>query len=75
MESIIWLSTITTEIPRATPTINAGNVSNKGVELELAYKTERNKCFTADFNINFTTISNKWIMNIFLKIEEITNNE
>jgi TonB-dependent starch-binding outer membrane protein SusC len=41
------------------PIINAGNVSNKGVELELAYKTERNKSFTADFNINFTTISNK----------------
>ena len=41
------------------PIINAGNVSNKGVELELAYKTQRKKPFTADLNINFTTISNK----------------
>jgi len=41
------------------PIINAGSVSNKGVEIELGYKTPRKKLFTADLNVNFTTITNK----------------
>jgi len=41
------------------PIINAGNVSNKGLELELAYHLKKFKDFSADLNVNVTTLSNK----------------
>jgi TonB-linked SusC/RagA family outer membrane protein len=41
------------------PIINAGDVSNKGVELELGYTTDRKKDLRANINFNFTTITNK----------------
>jgi TonB-linked SusC/RagA family outer membrane protein len=41
------------------PVINAGNVSNKGVELEFAYHIRKKKDFSTDLNFNVTTITNK----------------
>ncbi len=41
------------------PVINAGNVSNKGVEFEFAYHIRKKKNFSADFNFNATSIANK----------------
>jgi TonB-linked SusC/RagA family outer membrane protein len=41
------------------PVINAGNVSNKGLELEFAYHIRKKKHFSTDLNFNVTTITNK----------------
>lgn len=41
------------------PIINAGNVSNKGLEFELAYHFKKVKDFSADVNFNVTTLTNK----------------
>jgi TonB-linked SusC/RagA family outer membrane protein len=41
------------------PIINAGNVSNKGIELELGYSTDPSKPFKTGVNFNFTAITNK----------------
>ncbi len=41
------------------PIINAGNVSNKGLELELAYHLKKVRDFSADVNFNVTTLTNK----------------
>ena len=41
------------------PIINAGDVSNKGLELELGYATNPNNDLRARFNFNFTAVSNK----------------
>jgi TonB-linked SusC/RagA family outer membrane protein len=41
------------------PIINAGDVSNKGVELELGYSTDKKKDFVAGFNMNFSHINNR----------------
>ncbi|MDP4664405.1 MAG: TonB-dependent receptor [Salibacteraceae bacterium] len=41
------------------PVINAGDVSNKGFEFELAYSTDRNKKLVFNTNFNVTTLSNK----------------
>jgi len=41
------------------PVINAGNVSNKGWELELGYRSDRTKSFLYEANWNFTTVNNK----------------
>lgn len=41
------------------PIINAGDVSNKGIELELGYKTNVKKAFKVEFSTNFTKINNK----------------
>jgi TonB-linked SusC/RagA family outer membrane protein len=41
------------------PIINAGNVSNKGLEFELAYHLKKVKDFSADVNFNVTTLTNK----------------
>jgi TonB-linked SusC/RagA family outer membrane protein len=41
------------------PIINAGNVSNKGLEFELAYHLKKVKDFSADVNFNLTTLTNK----------------
>jgi TonB-linked SusC/RagA family outer membrane protein len=41
------------------PIINAGDVSNKGIELELGYETNSDKDLRASINFNFTTITNK----------------
>ncbi len=41
------------------PIINAGDVSNKGIELELGYKTNAKKAFKVEFSTNFTKINNK----------------
>ena len=40
------------------PIINAGNVSNKGIELELGYSYTNKKDFVFSTNFNFTRISN-----------------
>ena len=41
------------------PIINAGDVSNKGFEFEIGYRTLPGKDLFASANLNFTTISNK----------------
>ena len=41
------------------PIINAGDVSNKGFELELAYATDPNKRLGMNVNFNFTYIVNE----------------
>ncbi|MFM7682115.1 MAG: SusC/RagA family TonB-linked outer membrane protein, partial [Bacteroidota bacterium] len=41
------------------PIINAGNVSNKGLEFELAYHLKKVRDFSADVNFNVTTLTNK----------------
>ena len=41
------------------PIINAGNVSNKGVELELAYHNKPSKDFKTNISLNFSHITNK----------------
>jgi len=41
------------------PIINAGNVSNKGLEFEFAYHLKKVKDFSADINFNVTTLTNK----------------
>lgn len=41
------------------PFINAGNVSNKGIELELGYHTKFTSAFMANVNFNFSAITNK----------------
>lgn len=41
------------------PVINAGDVSNKGFEFEVAYSTDRNKKLVFNTNFNVTTLSNK----------------
>ena len=41
------------------PVINAGNVSNKGWELELGYRSDRTKDFLYEANWNFTAVNNK----------------
>ena len=41
------------------PIINAGDVSNKGFELELAYATDPNKRLGMNVNFNFTYINNE----------------
>lgn len=41
------------------PIINAGNVSNKGLEFELAYHLKKVRDFSADVNFNVTTLKNK----------------
>ena len=43
----------------ASPIINAGNVSNKGVELELSYHTKPSKTFKTNVSYNFSAITNK----------------
>lgn len=40
-------------------TVNAGNVVNKGLELELGYRSATNAAFTYDISANFTTVNNK----------------
>jgi TonB-linked SusC/RagA family outer membrane protein len=40
------------------PVINAGNVSNKGWEIELGYKADRKKALQYEANWNFTTVKN-----------------
>lgn len=41
------------------PIINAGDVSNKGIEIELGYSTDPKKDFVFGTNFNFTAITNK----------------
>ncbi len=41
------------------PFINAGNVSNKGIEVELGYHTKITSAFRANVNFNFSAITNK----------------
>ena len=41
------------------PVINAGNVSNKGWELELGYRSDRTRTFLYEANWNFTTVNNQ----------------
>jgi TonB-linked SusC/RagA family outer membrane protein len=41
------------------PIINAGDVSNKGIELEIGYSTDPKKDFVFGTNFNFTHIANK----------------
>ena len=41
------------------PVINAGDVSNKGFEFEVAYSTDRKKKLVFNTNFNVTTLSNK----------------
>jgi TonB-linked SusC/RagA family outer membrane protein len=41
------------------PIINAGDVSNKGVELELGYSTRKDRNFVASVNVNYSKINNK----------------
>jgi hypothetical protein len=41
------------------PIINAGDVSNKGVELELGYSTDSQKDFVLGFNYTYTMVNNK----------------
>ena len=41
------------------PIINAGDVSNKGFELEMAYATDPNKRLGMNVNFNFTYIDNE----------------
>jgi TonB-dependent starch-binding outer membrane protein SusC len=41
------------------PIINAGDVSNKGVELELGYHTDPKKKLVSDINFNISRILNK----------------
>jgi TonB-linked SusC/RagA family outer membrane protein len=41
------------------PIINAGDVSNKGFEFELGFRTLPGKDLFASVNLNFTTINNK----------------
>jgi TonB-linked SusC/RagA family outer membrane protein len=41
------------------PIINTGDVSNKGIELELGYSTDPKKDFVFGANYNFTAITNK----------------
>jgi hypothetical protein len=41
------------------PIINAGDVSNKGIEFELAYSTDRKKAFQLSTNLNFSRVVNK----------------
>lgn len=43
------------------PVINAGDVSNKGFELELGYASNPKKPLNYNINFNFTTLSNKVI--------------
>ena len=41
------------------PVINAGNVSNKGFELELGYASNPKKIFGVNANLNFTYLKNE----------------
>ena len=41
------------------PYVNAGDVSNKGVEFELAFATDPNKILGMNVNFNFTYINNE----------------
>ncbi|MFM7644356.1 MAG: SusC/RagA family TonB-linked outer membrane protein [Sphingomonadales bacterium] len=41
------------------PIINAGDVSNKGWEFELAYQSDRKNILQTNLNFNLTTINNK----------------
>ena len=41
------------------PIINAGNVSNRGLEFELGYSTDSDKDFVFGGNFNFTTLDNE----------------
>lgn len=41
------------------PVINAGDVSNKGVEVEIGYATDPARDFVLGVNYNFTAITNK----------------
>ena len=41
------------------PIINAGDVSNKGWEFELAYQSDRKNLLQTNLNFNLTTIKNK----------------
>ncbi len=41
------------------PIINAGDVSNKGWEFEVAYQSDRKNLLQTGLNFNFTTINNK----------------
>ena len=41
------------------PIINAGDVSNKGLEFEVAYQSDRKNILQTNLNFNFTTINNK----------------
>ena len=41
------------------PIVNAGDVSNKGIELELGYSTDPSKAFIMGANLNFTMVNNK----------------
>jgi len=41
------------------PIINAGDVSNNGLEIELGYSTDARKDFVAGFNYTFTLLKNK----------------
>jgi TonB-linked SusC/RagA family outer membrane protein len=41
------------------PIINAGDVSNKGWEFEVAYQSDRKNILQTNLNFNFTTINNK----------------
>ena len=41
------------------PIINAGDVSNKGWEFELAYQSDRKNILQTNINFNLTTINNK----------------
>ncbi len=41
------------------PIVNAGDVSNQGVEFELGYNTDPSKEFVLGANLNFTMIKNK----------------
>lgn len=41
------------------PIVNAGDVSNKGIELELGYSSDQSKAFNFSTNLNFSAINNK----------------
>ncbi|MEN9698934.1 MAG: hypothetical protein RLZZ301_132 [Bacteroidota bacterium] len=41
------------------PVINAGNVANKGWEVELGFQSKQKRALSSNFNFNFTTINNK----------------
>ena len=43
----------------ASPIINAGDVSNKGLEIELGYHTSFTSALMANVNFNFSAITNK----------------
>ena len=45
----------------SSPVINAGDVSNKGVELEISFNSKKEASLVYNVNFNFTALSNKVI--------------